>query len=317
METEKVSIIVPVYNASVFLPRCIESICKQSYKNLELILIDDGSTDNSLEICKTFSSKYSFIKVISQPNRGVSAARNAGIQAATGDLITFVDSDDWLDVGTIETAKEFLRKYHADVVTYGWRRVFEDSEDIQECVKHFEVIEDNQLIIKRILENYSALGGGYPWNKLWRRNIFQSIELFESELFYFEDLEWVIRMMMHIRKMVVCPLPLYNYYIRASSITNCLDNKEKNELGYHQSIEKILHSLLPMEEVFRWFKDKYNSEIVNGIIHARRKRWIQVESYLLCRLRGDYMEIIKSKRISLFIKLRCMMIVMGAWRKLK
>lgn len=317
MESEKVSIIVPVYNASAFLSRCIESICNQSYRNLELILIDDGSTDNSLEICQAFSNEYTFIKVIVQPNRGVSEARNAGIQAATGDFITFVDSDDWLDINTVETATEFLQKYHADVVTYGWRRVSEDSEDIKECVKQFEVIEDNQLIIKRILKNYSALGGGYPWNKLWRRDILQTIELFESELFYFEDLEWVIRMMTHIRKMVVCPLPLYNYYIRTSSVTNCPGNKEKNELSYHQSIEKILLTLSSMEEICSWFKDKYSSEIVNGIIHARRKRWPHVESYLLYRLRSVYMEIIKSKQVSLIIKLRCVMIVVGTWRKLK
>lgn len=317
METEKVSIIVPVYNASAFLSRCIESICNQSYRNLELILIDDGSTDNSLEICQKFSYEYTFIKVIVQPNRGVSEARNAGIKVATGDFITFVDSDDWLDVNTIKIATEFLRKYHADVVTYGWRCVSEDSEDIKECVKHFEVIEDNQLIIKRILKNYSALGGGYSWNKLWRRDILQTIELFESELFYFEDLEWVIRMMTHIRKMVVCPLILYNYYTRTSSTTNCPKNKEKNELGYHQSIEKIILTLSSMEEICNWFKGKYSSEIVNGIIHARRKRWSEVEFYLFGRFRCVYMEIIKSKQVSLIVKLRCLMIVAGAWRMLK
>lgn len=317
MKDEKVSIIVPIYNASRFLPKCLESICNQSYRNLELILVDDGSKDNSLEICKTFSDKYTFIKVISQVNKGVSTARNVGIQASTGDFITFVDSDDWLEIDAIEKVMQFIQKYQGDVVVYGWRRVFEADEAVEECIDNFEIIEDNQLVIKRILKNYAELGGGYPWNKLWRRNTFEKMEMFETGLTYFEDLEWVVRMMSNIQKMVVCPLPLYNYSIRTLSITNAQENKEKNELGYHQSIEKILITLLQMEEIEDWFKYKYYPEIVNGIVHARQKQWYRLEDYLTGKLGNIYGEIIKSKQINLIVKLRCIMLIMEKWRTLK
>ena len=315
MEYGKVSIIVPVYNAAAFLPRCIESICNQSYRNLELILIDDGSTDRSLEICRFFSDRIKNIKVITQLNSGVSLARNAGILTITGDFVTFVDSDDWLDTRAIEIALDSLQKYQADVVTYGWRRIFENGNDTESCTEPFEVIKDSQAIIRRILENYSALGGGYPWNKLWRKDTLSTIELFDPELFYFEDLEWVIRMMRHVHKMVVCPVPLYNYYVRSSSVTNQMSIREKNELGYHHAIAKIEYTLQKIEGISNWFKEKYYPEIVNGIIHARRNHWADVEQYLFSRLCNVRIDIIQSKKVSLRTKLRCVILIAESWRR--
>ena len=98
------SVVVPVYNAAKFLPHCLDSLCGQTYRNLEIVCVNDGSTDDSLAVLKKYASRDTRIKVIRQENAGVSAARNRGLDAATGELVTFVDADDWLEPNTYETA---------------------------------------------------------------------------------------------------------------------------------------------------------------------------------------------------------------------
>ena len=103
---KKISIIVPVYNLEKYLPRCLNSVCNQTYKNLEIILVDDGSTDKSSDICDNWAKKDSRIIVIHKKNGGVSSARNAGIKKATGEYIHFVDGDDWLELNCYEKIVE-------------------------------------------------------------------------------------------------------------------------------------------------------------------------------------------------------------------
>lgn len=112
----KISIIVPVYQAEKYISKCIESIVNQAYKNLEIILIDDGSTDSSGEICDRYGERDKRIVVVHTPNKGVSAARNCGLDIATGDYITFVDSDDFLDLQMYSEMIQVAEKYSCDVV---------------------------------------------------------------------------------------------------------------------------------------------------------------------------------------------------------
>ena len=118
MEEYKLSVIVPVYNAEKKLSKCIESITNQTYKNLEIILIDDGSTDNSLKICTDYKEKDNRIKVIHCENGGVSKARNIGLKNCTGDLVTFIDSDDFIDVNTYEKCINIFNDYNVDSVRF-------------------------------------------------------------------------------------------------------------------------------------------------------------------------------------------------------
>ena len=116
-----VSVIVPVYNVEAYLDECLESICSQTYRNLEIILADDGSTDKSGEICDIWQAKDPRIRVIHQQNAGVSCARNAGLEICTGDLISFVDSDDWLDLQMFEKLVSCLSENDADAAMCGFR----------------------------------------------------------------------------------------------------------------------------------------------------------------------------------------------------
>lgn len=116
---EKISVIVPVYRVEAYLPRCLDSILSQSYSNLEIILVDDGSPDRSGEICDEYARRDKRIRVIHQANQGVSAARNAGLVAATGDWIGFVDGDDWIDPGMYEYLHELAENYQSYLVQCG------------------------------------------------------------------------------------------------------------------------------------------------------------------------------------------------------
>lgn len=132
-ENEKLSVIVPIYNAEVFLNRCINSILKQTYQNLEIILVNDGSTDNSLKICQMYKSMDDRIAVINKKNAGVSAARKDALKIATGDFITFVDSDDYIDFNMYKNLMQTMVEGDFDIIESGYTLVDENEEVI--CVR--------------------------------------------------------------------------------------------------------------------------------------------------------------------------------------
>lgn len=306
----KVSIIVPVYNAEEYIKKCILSILQQDYNNIELILINDGSVDSCLEICSAFAEQDERIKIINQTNQGVSKARNNGLRNATGNFITFVDADDQIEPNMISTAINYLDQYEADVIVYGWQRKYEKKHSIEVVSEKFEVIEPSQIAIKRILESYSACGGGYPWNKMWRRSSIGEMQFFDEELFYFEDLEWVVRMMLQINRVVVCPECLYQYMIHEGSISTDSRRAEAKELSYHKALERIIHNLDIHTNLQQWMKEKYSPEIVNGIVHAKRKHWSKLEQYLKEQLRKRKQLILESSQISLKTKIRCLRLLL-------
>ena len=126
----RISIIVPVYKAEKYLPRCVESLLSQTYRELEIILVDDGSPDNCPEICDGYAEKDSRVKVIHKENGGVSSARNAGLEAASGDYITFVDSDDYVDGQMYEKMLSVAEEYSCDVVMCDCVKEFSDRREV-------------------------------------------------------------------------------------------------------------------------------------------------------------------------------------------
>ena len=304
-----ISVIVPVFNAEKYIENCILSILNQTYPHFELILIDDGSTDRSMSICQQFENKDQRIKVLHQSNQGVSSARNLGILSAQGDYITFVDADDTLEKEALETALDFLVEKNADLVVYSWKIVNTIDGTTRSFVLDSTDSEDITDVISEILQHYSEYGGGYPWNKMWRRDAIISdgddFPLFDRELFYFEDLEWVIRMMLRIHKIAVCPEHLYSYHIHEDSVTHSRNNSEKKEIGYHQSINRVIEDLSCLPDLQKKFSEQYFPEIVNGLIHARRNRWENLRKYLSKVMHEKQVPMLKSKNISLNTKLRC------------
>ena len=155
----KTTIIVPIYNGEKYLARCIESILNQTYANIELLIVDDGSTDSTCQICDEYARRDQRIRYYAQSNQGVSSARNIGIHHASGEYLTFVDADDALCENAIETALQYLHEADADVVTYGWLRCDENGNCWETMSENFEVLVDPENILYRVLTNYSSCGG--------------------------------------------------------------------------------------------------------------------------------------------------------------
>ncbi len=185
MEKSKVSVIVPVYNAEKYLKKCLESIINQTYLNIEIVLVDDGSTDNSLKICNDYKKNDRRIKVIHQSNKGVSTARNVGLDNATGAYISFVDSDDYIENDMIEKMTNEAIKNNLDIIICNLHFENENYEEIKE-------FNHNDYFIKRKnypIELYKNISiQGYSCNKIFKRNIIVNNNIrFKREYMVLED----------------------------------------------------------------------------------------------------------------------------------
>lgn len=182
-----ISVIVPVYNVEAFLPKCLESIINQTYKNIEIILVDDGSTDNSGKICDFYKIQDKRIKVIHKFNGGISSARNYGLKVIRGEYILFVDSDDWLDENHIQTLALYTNKER--IVCCGYKRII-GNNIITHCVEN--ILKCNQSEFINVLQDYEIKRlrkylinpiGNYMWNKIFPTWIFKDIEFLENQAY--------------------------------------------------------------------------------------------------------------------------------------
>ena len=168
-----VSIIVPIYKVEPYLDRCVQSIVNQTYKNLEIILVDDGSPDNCPAMCDAWAEKDSRIRVIHKENGGVSSARNAGLDMATGDYITFVDADDSLDCGALESLYFLVDTYHAEVSACGFEYVRADGSvenKSQECGSGLICSDNSTDHLILFFKYFYQLC--YCWNHLYSKKFF-------------------------------------------------------------------------------------------------------------------------------------------------
>lgn len=178
-----ISVIVPVYNVEKYLPKCLESIINQSYKSLEIILVDDGSTDNSGVICDEYAAKDKRIKVIHKTNGGLSDARNAGLDICTGDYIGFVDSDDWIAEDMYETLYSFAVKEDLDVAMCAAYEVYEDGTCIIPTKKFLPLVTtDKNKIINEIFVNKAGGVSVAVWSKLFSKKKFGDIRFKKGKI---------------------------------------------------------------------------------------------------------------------------------------
>jgi len=245
-----ITIIVPVFQVKEYIRKCVESLLAQTYTNLEIILIDDGSTDGSGAVCDTYAERDSRVRVIHQGNQGLSGARNTGLDQAKGKYIAFVDSDDIVLPDYIETLYELLCKYHTDIAACAYlrcqtgeierkSRLFNDGNAINKCKyvnKHY--IGKNRKMINRLKNNAVCLSsdqmlrqwhGKYkkwetvPWNKLYCRNILEGGEGGVAIRFPIgrrhEDVLTSHLIIQNARSVVLTRQKLYLYRVRGDSIT--------------------------------------------------------------------------------------------------
>lgn len=178
---KKISVIIPVYNVEKYLYKCVDSVINQTYKNLEIILVDDGSPDNSSKICDDYAKMDERIKVVHKTNGGLSSARNSGLMVATGDYICFFDSDDFVELDIIEKLTGRIEQSEEDVCVCGYKvEVYNKKEQVESSL---EVIPRWEINDKLSAHKYEQLLGvcGYAWNKLYKREFLAVNGLFFEE----------------------------------------------------------------------------------------------------------------------------------------
>ena len=219
---KKISVIVPVYNTKSELPKCLKSICNQTYTNLEIICIDDGSTDGSSQIVDEFAQKDNRIKVIHKNNSGESNARNTGIKIATGEYIAFCDCDDWIDKNMYEVLAQELTNEDINMVCSGWYR---ETNSLCEEIKN-ELPVSTQAFTRDELLKYlymrdSYRGFAYMWNKLYKRQLLEdkhnNLISFKEELCLGGDVLYLAEVALNVKKAKYIDKAFYHYYQRDES----------------------------------------------------------------------------------------------------
>lgn len=213
-----ISIIIPIFNIDAYIKECVHSVLAQTYKNLEIILVDDGSTDESGKICDELKKQDNRIVVIHKINGGMSDARNLGIRYAHGDYIGLVDGDDIISPVMFESMLTAMLKYDVDIVTC---KKYESKTKIKEQNK---VISNNDIIdytsgfeaIQYLFDDFVC--GNYVWNKLYKKDLFDNVKFPKDK--YFEDIYTLYRLFLESKKVLILNKQFYYYRTRENQITN-------------------------------------------------------------------------------------------------
>lgn len=211
-----ISVIIPIYNVEKYLRKCLDSVLAQSYINLEIILIDDGSTDQCFEICDTYGKKDSRIKVVHKENGGISSARNIGLDMATGEYICFVDSDDYISVDMCEEMFFHINKEEADIAIAG---ISFDSglRKADLCKSEYATYGNKELVKEYLLNSYI---NNVVWNKLYHKELLNGLRF--MDIARHEDVIFTTQVLSKVKKAVYINQCFYTQYLREGSIERTL-----------------------------------------------------------------------------------------------
>jgi|WetSurMetagenome_2_1015567.scaffolds.fasta_scaffold13810_6 glycosyltransferase involved in cell wall biosynthesis len=277
-----VSIIVPCYNVEKYLKRCVDSITNQTYNNIEILLLDDGSTDNSGEIANELAKKDQRIKVLHKKNEGLGFARNSAITNITGNYVTFVDGDDVVSPSYIIKLITLINKYSADIAIsqfIKWTKILPSIKNGYYKEGVLSPIEAVECMFYQKKFDTSA------WGKLYKANLFNDIKF--SNAYISQDLETIYKLILSTSKIAYSMEPTYYYYIRGDSLTGCKFNIKKLDIikvinAISNNITPNYPDLIPAMEcrilsaIFHVFlqvepKDKKNANILWDYIKYYRK----------------------------------------------
>lgn len=255
----KVSIIIPVYNTKNELRQCLDSVCNQTYQNLEIICIDDGSTDGSEKILDQYALKDSRFKVIHKKNGGESSARNVGIKEATGEYIGFLDCDDWIELNMYQVLVDNMKKYKVDLVAASWFK--EEMDKSITVLNNGEVkqgVLDQGTLLYYIYARDRYQGFAYMWDKLYKRELLLKSNgeplLFDENLKLGGDVLYLAEILLNVHNAVYINTPLYHYRQRANSGCHMID------------LERRMDWLLAYKKVISIFENHNINEKVTELV---------------------------------------------------
>lgn len=237
MQDKRVSLIIPVYNTENYLERCLKSAVSQTYQNMEIICIDDGSTDNSGQIVDEFAARDNRVIAIHQTNKGESNARNTGLRVATGDYIGFMDCDDWIEPDMYESLAKALEEEDADMAIAGFYREFEDSGKQRIAVQNEKAVEpkvfDGKQLLRYLYERDAYRAFAYIWDKLYKREVIYSCLgepiLFDESMKLGGDVLYLAQCALHTKRAVYVDRTFYHYLQRDASGCHVPDLSRKQD----------------------------------------------------------------------------------------
>lgn len=320
---EKISVLIPVYNSEEHIERCIKSILNQTYHNIEIVVVNDGSTDTTPIIVQNLSKEDNRIKLISIQNKGVANARNIALANSTGEYITFVDSDDFIFDSYIQTLYDNLKKYKADISVCNCINYIEETK--QEKHKDFGIKDIKEYDSKEAVEDlfyYNFLRHS-PWGKLYKKEIWNDLTFPVGR--NYEDLAIIYKTFLRANKIIYTPKEEYNYVTRKGSIVHSEIKEENIEtiIMYcrdilndikenYQDLTPSAEYLLASHELHLWYKvpnkkeykkyiqvitkevKKYRKSIIKNPKVNKKKKLLFILSYLG---RNIYKFVLKLKNI--------------------
>jgi len=269
----KISVIIPVYNTSKYLENCLESLINQTLRDIEIICIDDGSTDNSIDILKEFAIKDNRIKILTQKNQGQSIARNAGIRVAKGEYIGFIDSDDWADVQMFEKLYNNAKTYDSDISMCSITVYDEKTQQYSVSNPYMtldlfpETLENRAFNYKDTLDFIFRICV-VPWNKIYKRE-FLSNDLFFVENLNFEDNVFNLQTIINAQKISLVKEPLV-YYRLASDTSYTFGESEFKKLDFFKVFE-LEEDFLRKKGFYNGLEDYFLETKKNTLIYWYKK----------------------------------------------
>lgn len=313
MSRPLVSVIVPIYKVEAYLDKCVRSIVNQTYRNIEIILVDDGSPDQCPVMCDVWAKKDERIKVIHKENGGLSSARNAALDICQGTYIGFVDSDDYIEPEMYEQLLELCKQRQAKVAIAGRWDVWEQSPKrvVGRCPREYGVLSSEDALKKMLIGKECACE---VWDKLYHRSCWDDVRFPEGKLY--EDIAILYKVIEKAGTVAFCPKPFYNYLHRSGSITGIGD------------VSCLVDYAIHTEKLLSYVKERYPSltgyavwthvqalrtilSRINRLPYASYKENCDTYSIYKAKLRRYIREVLSSKLFSIRDKVVCCILLDG------
>ncbi|WP_291236072.1 glycosyltransferase family 2 protein [Frisingicoccus sp.] len=294
MEKKKISIIVPAYNIEDYLGRCLDSLLAQSYQNLEIIVVDDGSADRTAEILDAYAIKDSRIIAVHQQNQGVSAARNHGLDLATGDYIGFTDGDDLVEPDMFAFLANLLDKKKVDIAHCGYQMVFPNRIDYYYNTGIERLMNNDEGVYELLTGTMIEPG---LWNKLYRAELFQTVRL-PVGVQETEDLLCNFELFMLAKNSYFADVPKYHYMLREGSATTSVMSEKKYRDRFYVA-STILERCKGNDALYGAAYEKYIRIIIQN---ATQQNWSKLRQEFRQRLKSEAGSVLREKNISRKLK---------------
>ena len=257
------TVVIPVYNVEKYLKRCVESVLIQEWKNYDILLVNDGSTDNSPQICDDYAKAYDFISVIHKENAGLSEARNTGISHAKGEYVYFPDSDDWLEPQTFTELAEVLESLEFDIISFNREFVKGEEDVIVSDSVETQVFEGKDAFVHMLKHSYIT---GFANDKIYRKSLFMEHAILFPKGKYYEDLGTNYKLFLSAKNVFATNQKYYHYLIdNPHSITQSWNEKKFSDMfGFYKDVfySDFVRSQLNQEEI-----QILQLYYVNGLTH--------------------------------------------------